>query len=271
MEIIRSWWIRLWFIYWASLVWIEMIRNQSYASTDDPVKTHTSSRTCTPHHPSQCGASRLNYKCFRGLKLQDIMKQCSTLRGNYPAALLQPCKLRDKMNSQSTKPLTPQKFHLLSPPFPTPSPILGEPGKGNHLGTVLVGWWMVCVALVLVRTCTPIYLLQAQTQPASTGDVEHAGPYWDTGGGWRQAALPDRMRETSNHLTHLQHSNRDTSFIHTASSNWFNLLIMLLFHFFLFNQTHRTLGTTNTSNAEHIKLIGEKLQSAKKLRILMLH
>lgn len=36
---------------------------------------------------------RLNYKCFSGLELQDIMKQCSTLRGNYPAALLPLCSL----------------------------------------------------------------------------------------------------------------------------------------------------------------------------------
>eukprot|EP00064_Thunnus_orientalis_P019355 superscaffoldBa00004805_g19472 len=34
---------------------------------------------------------RLNYKCFSGLELQDIMKQCGTLRGNYPAALLPFC------------------------------------------------------------------------------------------------------------------------------------------------------------------------------------
>lgn len=90
----------------------------------DNMQTHIrASRASWLSPPSMACAKLpgLNYKCFRGLELQDIMKQCGTLRGNYPAALCSPCEEKEKMNSQSTKPLTPQKFHLPSPP-PSPSP-----------------------------------------------------------------------------------------------------------------------------------------------------
>lgn len=110
------------------------------------------------------------------------------------------------MNSQSTKPLTPQKFHLPSPPFYLPPPGFGELGRGNHLGTVLVGWWMVCVALVLVRTCTPIYLLRPKPSRAGLemwsmlsliespglaewGDRPREVEEEEDGRGWRDGAM----------------------------------------------------------------------------------
>lgn len=115
-------------------------------------RAHTHTHSHLPHSMARAKLPRLNYKCFSGLELQDIMKQCGTLRGNYPAALLpfcSPCEVREKMNSQSTKALTPQKFHLPSPPSISlpPRPGFygwgrggegGSLGRGNHLGTVLV-------------------------------------------------------------------------------------------------------------------------------------
>lgn len=89
------------------------------------------------------------------------------------------------MNSQSTKPLTPQKFHLPSSPFHLPPPGFGALGRGNHLGTVLVGWWMVCVALAFVPS--HIYLSAlAQNQPSRAGDLAHAGSYWVTRASWAE-------------------------------------------------------------------------------------
>lgn len=89
------------------------------------------------------------------------------------------------MNSQSTKPLTPQKFHLPSSPFHLPPPGFGALGRGNHLGTVLVGWWMVCVALAFVPS--HIYLSAlAQNQPSRAGDLAHAESYWVTRASWAE-------------------------------------------------------------------------------------
>lgn len=83
---------------------------------------------------------RLNYRCFAGLELRDIMKQCGALRGNYPAALppLRSLARGEKMNRQRTEPLTPQKFHLPLPPSVLLPPGFGALGGGNHRGTVLV-------------------------------------------------------------------------------------------------------------------------------------
>lgn len=50
-------------------------------------QTHTHTHSHLPLAVARAKLPRLNYKCFSGLELQDIMKQCGTLRGNYPAAL----------------------------------------------------------------------------------------------------------------------------------------------------------------------------------------
>lgn len=55
--------------------------------------THAHTHSHLPLSMARAELPRLNYKCFSGLELQDIMKQCSTLRGNYPAALLPLCSL----------------------------------------------------------------------------------------------------------------------------------------------------------------------------------
>lgn len=107
--------------------------------TNRATHPHTHTRSHLPHSMARAKLPRLNYKCFSGLELQDIMKQCGTLRGNYPAALLpfcSPCEVREKMNSQSTKALTPQKFHLPSPPSISLPPHPGFYGGGGEVRVV---------------------------------------------------------------------------------------------------------------------------------------
>lgn len=113
-----------------------------FCTNTDTHHTHTHTHHL-PHSMARAKLPRLNYKCFSGLELQDIMKQCGTLRGNYPAALLpfcSPCEVREKMNSQSTKALTLQKFHLPSPPSISlpPHPGFTKGGGGGCLEEVII-------------------------------------------------------------------------------------------------------------------------------------